>query len=291
MFDVIDFILNIAGLLLWLNWRSVRLDPFNRGLPATLAGTVRRAEPMRLKRWHFLAALAALLFIRAFIYVHIGPAVNWTPKVNLTVVMLAFPLVLRSHAFFLSALAFSVISFLQILVIFYFWLLFIAIINRHETSPDALQKLLLVQLGRIARWPLLLQLLLPIVLVVALWALCHPLLLHIGVTTHVRTNTVLLAQGCVLSLILYLSLKFLLLTFLIIDLIVSYVYLGNNPVWEFIHTTSRNLLSPLKNLPLRLGRIDLAPILGIILIALLLYLLPHYIFHQLESRSLTIWPQ
>ncbi len=290
MFDVIDFILNIAGLLLWLNWRSVRLDPFNRGLPATLAGTVRRAEPMRLKRWHFLAALAALLFVRAFFYVHIGPAANWTPKVNLTVVMPAFPLVLRNHAFFLSALAFSVISFVQILVIFYFWLLVIAIINRRETSPDPLQKLLLVQLGRVTRWPLLLQLLLPVIIVIALWALCHPLLIYIGVTTPVHSNTILLMQGGVLSLILYLSLKFLLLTFLIIDLIVTYVYLGNNPVWEFIHTTSRNLISPLKNLPLRLGRIDLTPILGIILIFLLLYLLPHYLFHQLDRRSLTIWP-
>src|SRR6185312_2425990 len=291
MFDVIDFILNIAGLLLWLNWRSVRLDPFNRGLPATLAGTVRRAEPLRLKRWHFLAALAALLFIRAFFYVHIGAAVNWTPKLNLTVVMPAFPLVLRSHAFFLSALIFSVMSFVQILVIFYFWLLAIAVINRHETSPDPFQKLLLVQLGRVARWPLFIQLFVPIIIVAILWMLFHPMLIHVGVTTHVRSDGILLAQGCVLGLILYLSLKFLLLTFLIIDLIVTYVYLGNSPVWEFIHTTSRNLLAPFKNLPLRLGRVDLAPILGIILVALLLYLLPHYGFHQLDRRSLTIWPQ
>src|SRR5882724_13578075 len=123
MFDAIDFILNVAGLLLWLNWRSVRMDPFNRGIPATLAGTVRRAEPMRLKRCHFLAALAALLFIRDFFYVHIGAAANWTPKLNLTVVTPAFPLVTRGHAFFLSALLFSVGSFVRLLVIFSLWLL------------------------------------------------------------------------------------------------------------------------------------------------------------------------
>src|ERR1041384_6525596 len=136
MFDAIDFILNIAGLLLWLNWRSTRLDPFNRGIPATLAGTVRRAEPMRLKRWHFLAALAGLLFIRAFFYENIGPTVNWTPKLNLVVVTPAFPLVIRGHGFFLSALLFSVASFFRLLVTFYLWLLAIAILNRHETSPD-----------------------------------------------------------------------------------------------------------------------------------------------------------
>src|SRR6185437_2087911 len=98
MFDAIDFILNVAGLLIWLNWRSARLDPFNRGIPATLAGTVRRAEPMRFKRWHFLAALAGLLFIRAFFYGQIGGAAHdWTPKLNFIVVTPAFPLVIRGH--------------------------------------------------------------------------------------------------------------------------------------------------------------------------------------------------
>ena len=61
---LIDFILNLAGMLLWLNWRSIRFDPLARTTPATLAGTLRRAEPPRMKRWHFLAALAALLLLR-----------------------------------------------------------------------------------------------------------------------------------------------------------------------------------------------------------------------------------
>jgi uncharacterized protein YggT (Ycf19 family) len=287
----IDFILNVAGLLLWLNWRSARLDPFTRGIPATLAGTVRRAEPMRLKRWHFLAALAALLFIRAFFYEHIGPAVNWTPRLSLTVVTPAFPLVIRGHVFFLSALLFSVTSFVRLLIVFYFWLLAIAMLNRHETNPDPLQKLLLAQLGRTARWPLLIQLLLPVILVTALWMLLHPLLVYIGVTTRVHSNALLLGQGAVLSLVLYLSLKFLLLAFLIVHLIITYVYLGTNPVWDFINTTSRNLLAPLSWLPLRFGRIDLAPVVGIILVTLLLFVLPNYILQILDQKSLTIWPQ
>src|SRR5689334_5237257 len=167
MFDAIDFILNVAGVLLWLNWRSVRLDPFNRGVPATLAGTVRRAEPMRLKRWHFLAALGILLFVRALLYKGIGPAVGWTPKIDLVLVNLAFPL-LRGHSFF-SVLTFSLLSFIQVLVVFYLWLLIIAIANRRETSPDPLQKLLTVQLGKVARWPLPVQLIVPVLVAAALW--------------------------------------------------------------------------------------------------------------------------
>jgi len=287
--NLIDFILNVAGLLLWLNWRSARLDPFTRGIPATLAGTVRRAEPMRLKRWHFLAALGILLFIRAMLYGALGPAVNWTPRINFVLVQLAFPII-RGHSF-LSVLSFSVLSFIQILIVFYFWLLIIAIANRRETSPDALQKLVVVQLGKLARWPLLVQLIAPLFVVVVLWMAFHSLLVYIGVTPHVRSNGILFAQGCVVSLILYWTVKYLLVALLAIHLIITYVYLGANPVWEFINTTSKNLLSPLRNLPLRFGRIDFAPILGIILVVLLLFVLPDYILRYLDAKQLTLWPQ
>jgi hypothetical protein len=51
------------------------------------------------------------------------------------------------------------------------------------------------------------------------------------------------------------------------------------------------LLSPLKHVRLRLGRVDLAPVIGIILIVLLLHLLPHFLLHELDRRNLTLWPQ
>ena len=63
--SLIDFILNLAGLLLWLNWRTLPFDPLSKTTPATLVGTLRRAAPTRVKRWHFLAALGALLVLRA----------------------------------------------------------------------------------------------------------------------------------------------------------------------------------------------------------------------------------
>ena len=44
----VDFILNLAGLLLWLNWRSNRFDPLVRRSPATLMGTLRPAAPKKL---------------------------------------------------------------------------------------------------------------------------------------------------------------------------------------------------------------------------------------------------
>ncbi len=290
MLDLVDFILNVAGLLLWLSWRSLRLDPFHRGVPATLSGTVRRAEPTRIKRWHFLLALGVLLVVRAFFYGQIGAAVNWAPKLDLTVVTPAFPLTKR--VLFLSVLLYSVLSFVRILVIFYFWLLAVAMINRRVTNPDSLQKLLLVQLGRVARWPLFLQLLLPIIASVALWALCHPLLLHVSATTPVKSNVLLLEQGLVLGFCLYVSLKILVGAFLAAYIVATYVYLGNNPVWDFITVTSRNILSPLKRLPLRAGRMDFTPLLVIVLIILVFYYpLPAHLQYILEKNRLAFWPE
>ena len=291
LLDLIDFILNIAGLLLWLNWRTLRLDPINRLTPATLAGTVRRAEPKRLQRWHFLGALAALLFVRAVFYGQIGPAVNWTPRLNLTLVAPAFPLTRSGHVFYRSALLFSALSFILTLVLFYVWLLALAVINRRVTNPDPLQKLLLLQLGQAARWPLIVQLVLPFLACAALWMLCHPLLLQIGVTGRARSNIVLLGQGLMLGFNAYLSLKFLLIAILLIYVIVSYVYLGSNPMWDFISTTSRNILRPLGWLPLRFGKLDFAPLAGVILIVLVFYWpLPGKISHLLDKSNLTLWP-
>lgn len=291
LLDLIDFILNIAGLLLWLNWRSTRLDPINRPIPATLAGTVRRAEPTRLRRWHFLAALGALLFIRAVFYGQIGPAVNWTPRLNLALVAPAFPLTHGGHVFYRSALLFSVLSFLLVLIVFYVWLLALAIINRRVTNPDPLQKLLLLQLGRLARWPLVVQLALPFLICAPLWMLCHPFLVHVGVTSRARSTIVLLAQGLMLSLNACLSLKFLLVAILFAYVIVSYVYLGSNPMWDFINTTTRNILRPLNRLPTRIGKLDFAPLASIVLIVLVFYWpLPGKISHLLDKSNLTLWP-
>jgi hypothetical protein len=62
---LIDFILNLAGLLLWLNWRSSRFDPLAHTSAATLAGTLKRAEPRRFQGWPFLGGLVGLLLLRA----------------------------------------------------------------------------------------------------------------------------------------------------------------------------------------------------------------------------------
>ncbi|HTQ50904.1 MAG TPA: hypothetical protein VMJ12_09355, partial [Candidatus Acidoferrales bacterium] len=104
---IIDFILNLAGLLLWLNWRSLRFDPLGKRTPATLIGTLRRAEPRKLRRWHLLAVLGGLLFLRAVLYWQVGSGVGWASgTLNLGVIELSF----RSDHF-RHILLFSLFSF------------------------------------------------------------------------------------------------------------------------------------------------------------------------------------
>ena len=153
--SLIDFILNLAGLLLWLNWRSIRFDPLGRRTPATLIGTLRRAEPRRLQRWHLLAALGGLLLLRAALYWQIGSGVGWAAgKLDLGVIELSF----RSDSF-VRVLFFSIFSFGLTLGVFYLWLLLLSIL----AGPEPFHRLVRMQLGRMDYLPRGIKLFLPLI--------------------------------------------------------------------------------------------------------------------------------
>ena len=123
---IVNFILNLAGLLLWLNWRSLRFDPLGKRKPATLIGTLRRAEPQRLRHWHLLAAIGALLFVRAVFYWQIGLLSQpvWAGTLDLGIIAPSF----LSNSFGRMCL-FSVFSFGLMLAVVYLWLLLARIVS------------------------------------------------------------------------------------------------------------------------------------------------------------------
>jgi uncharacterized protein YggT (Ycf19 family) len=291
--SLIDFILNLVGLLLWLNWRSIRFDPLAHSSAATLAGTLKRAEPRRLRGWQFLAGLGGLLLLRALVYWQIGGAAGWTPRLDLAWVVLPFRcdhLAVRGEVLG-SAVLYSALSFARLLAIFYFWLLALVVINRQGGEADPLQKLLRSHLGPLGRWPWWVLSLLPLFLVAGLWAVLHPLLVWLSVTGPVQSPIHLLEQGLLVGTALYLSLKYLLPVFLLLHLVVSYVYLGRNPLWDFVSLTSRNILVPLRRLPLRYAMVDFAPLAGTLLIILLLHVLPVHGLPWLEKQChFKLWP-
>jgi uncharacterized protein YggT (Ycf19 family) len=248
-------------------------------------GTLRRTEPRQLKGWQHLAGLAALLVLRALLYRQIGPEAEWRPGLNLCF------FVPRFHSDrLLPVMLFSVLSFARMLIICYFWLLALAIINRHNPEPDPIQKMVRLQLGPVLQWPLILQLLLPLLLVTFLWIVLYPLLVHLGVTSRVQSTAHLAEQGVLIASSLMITLQYLLPVFLLLHLVASYVYLGSNALWEFIGTTASNMLAPLRRLPLRVARFDFSPLVGVILIFALLHFLPKFILGEMAKHNLSPWP-
>lgn len=283
---LIDFILNFTGLLLWLSWRSSRFDPLVRTSAASLAGTLRPAEKRRLKGWPSLVGLAGLLFVRAFLYWQIGAPAMWNPKLHLYFVVIAF----RCDDF-TSALVFSGVSFLRVFAVFYFWLMALCFVDRGFSETDPVQRMLRLHLGRPARWPWYVQMMLVPLVVMLIWAGLHPLLVRIGVVSPVSSPGFVFEQGLLVALGLFLSLKYLFPFFLFLHFLNCYVYFGNNPMLEFVSHTARSLLAPLRRLPLQVGRLDLAPLVGIVLLLVLLEILPRVALFYLHRHNQSWWPQ
>jgi uncharacterized protein YggT (Ycf19 family) len=253
---------------------------------SSLAGTLRPAEKRKFRGWPSLAGLAALLVVRAVLYWQLGSPAMWNPKLHLYFVLLAF----RCDDL-LSALVFSSLSFLRVFVVFYFWLVALCLMDRSCAETDPVQRLLRLHLGRLSRWNRFLQLAIIPVAVLLLWTALHPLLARVGVISPARSVAIVAGQGLLVSLSLFLSLKYLFPVFLFLHFVSSYVFLGNNPVWEFVSRTARSLLAPLGRLPLKIGRLDLAPLVGILLLLAVLEIFPRSVLLFLDARNLTAWPQ
>jgi hypothetical protein len=259
--DAIDSILNVVCLLLWLSWRSSRFDPLVRTSVSSLAGTLRRAEPSRMRRWHFLVGLGLVLVARAVGYWQIGSAVDWMPKLALGAISVSF----RSD-YFSRMLLFSALGFTATLCFFYIWLLLLSIVNGAGGGTEAFQKFVRIQLGRLDGWPRITKLLLPLVVITAAWLALIPLLTTLRILPAANSAMHRVEQAATIGLGAYLSWKYLMAGVLGLYVLNSYIYLGKHPLWEYVSLTGRNMLAPARYLPLRIGKLDLAPLLAIAMV-------------------------
>jgi uncharacterized protein YggT (Ycf19 family) len=250
---IVDLILNIAGLLLWLNWRSIRFDPLTRRTPSTLMGTLRPASPQKMRRWHFLLLIAALVVLRAVLYRSLGAATgNTTSYLNFGVTSLGF-----RHDFFLQALAFSFFSFARSLAILYIGLLFFSIL----AGPQPINGLIKIPLGRVSDWPGWLKIILPFLATAIGWWLASWIFEKLP--PQLPTSPAQKFQGAiVMGLSSYLVWKIPACSILALHLVSSYIYFGRHPVWNYITATAQTLLRPIKTIPLRVGKVDFAPVLA-----------------------------
>jgi hypothetical protein len=259
---IVDFILNLAGLLLWLNWRSNRFDPLVKRQPATLMGTLRPAAPRPLRRWRLLAIIVGLLLLRAVVYWWVGSQASWAGKVNLGVVVLWFSSNPHWVGFWHMAL-FSFASFGVVLGIFHVWLLLLSLL----AGPLPVHGLVKIPLGRVDGWPRWARAVLPFLATAVIWWLASWLLSRLHILTPLPPAG-RFQQALILGASSYLLWKIPLGAILGLHLLNTYIYFGKHPFWKYVNATAQTILQPLNGIPLRASKVDFAPLVGIGLIFL-----------------------
>jgi uncharacterized protein YggT (Ycf19 family) len=260
--SLIDFILNVAGLLLWLSWRAI---PFAAPVrPGTSHASTLCPAGRPPPRGYYLAGLIALLGVRAVVYWQLGAQIEWSPRIPLGPVTVWF----RSDVLG-RMLLFSLFSFGVTLGFFYLCLLLLSWVHAQTTDTEPAQRLVRAHLGSLDRWPAAMKLLLPLLFTALVWCLLYPLLVKLRIMpATVDSPWVVVAQGAVIGLAAYLVLKFFLVAVFTLHLLNSYVYLGEFPLWNFVNITARDLLRPMKWIPLQAGKIDFAPVVAIVVVLL-----------------------
>ena len=259
---LIDSILNIVCLLLWISWRSLQLARASASSPLSLVSTLKKTGPSRGARWLSLAAIPLLLGLRSLFYWNLGPALNWTPALELGVVSLPF----RTDYYWRSLL-FSILSFVLASGWFYSWLILLSVINRNVSNEEPLHRLVRLHLGWVEGCPVTAKLLLPLALAMLLWGFCSPSLVRLGMLPPPSSALHLWEQAFLIGLATVLVWKVLVLVLCLLYLINNYVYLGKSYFWSYVNTTGLNLLAPLRRLPMRIGKVDLSPFFAIAIVA------------------------
>jgi hypothetical protein len=256
---LLDFILNVVGLLLWFNWRASGLKLAAPGV-VSLAATIQRTELIEPRRWFSFGCLVALLLVRALVYCNIGSKVNWTATLDLTAIALPFRSDLLSRMFL-----FSLLSFLVSLAIVYASLLLLSVINEKSRTTDYFSRLIALQLGWIGKWFWPIRFLLAPIGAGLLWLVASFLFVKLGIIPPVRTAAHAWQVAGVIALCAIVAWKYVLILFLGLHLVNTYVYLGNSSFWQFVTLTGERLCLPLRWL--RIGKINLgAPLLIVLII-------------------------
>lgn len=252
---LVDFLLNVVGLLLWFNWRAsgIKLATPNT---VSLAATLQRTETIEPRRWFSFGCLIALLVVRALLYCQVGSKVDWIATLDLTAIALPFRSDLLLRMFLFSGLSFAVA-----LGVFYASLLLLSIINNPFRDIEYFSRLITMQLGWVGKWYWPIRLLLAPALAAGLWMAIYRLFVEMGILPAPKNLDHALQIAGVLSLSAIVSWKYVLTIFLSLHIINSYVYLGASSFWKFIEMTGERISKALRWLPLRFGKIDLAPIL------------------------------
>ncbi|MGB9601571.1 MAG: hypothetical protein ACPMAG_02135 [Limisphaerales bacterium] len=255
----IDWLLNFVSLILWLKWLSFFSVPSRTTL--SLAIVIKPAEPVPRRGRLPVIIIGLILLCKAMLFHYFGDLIRWNPTLDLIAISIPF----RSD-FFLMVLLYSVLSFVLFLIIFYFWLCILTVINFKE-ELDIYHRKIIQHLGPVGRLPALFRFITPFILCALLWLILSPLFFKLGIVVKPSNFSGVLIQSGLLSLCILFSLKYLVIIVCALFLCYTYIYLGVHPFWSFIGITGKRLLRPLRWL--RFGPIDLSALAMSLLVAYL----------------------
>lgn len=280
--NYLDAILNLAIVLLWLQWRSARTAQ----TPLPLKSLLSLLQPTEKSHAgpRSLLILGAVLMLRAFFYWQIGAPLGWRATLRLGTTTILF----RSD-FLGSMLLYSVAAAVHAILVAFLWLALLNVLHRRAAPDDPFPKWIRRQLGRVARWPWWTAFLWPLVVGALGWLALHPLFVPLHLLPAASSFRHLVGEAFLIGLGTYLAWQPLLIGVLVLYVLNSYIYFGTHPFWGFIEATGRQLLRPFDALPLRVGRIDFAPIPAIALLWAIGWWLAHP--HYGLPRALQLLPR
>jgi uncharacterized protein YggT (Ycf19 family) len=110
---------------------------------------------------------------------------------------------------------------------------------------------------------------LPLVFTGLLWWLASWILTWLGIVPRPVSAAHRIEESLVIGLGSYLLWKYIAGVLLVLYLLNSYIYFGKHPFWSYANAGARALLRPLRAVPLCIGRVDFAPVVGIVLVFLI----------------------
>jgi hypothetical protein len=254
--NLIDWILNLAGVFLWIDWLSARGGRPQSAL--SLASTVRPAGGSGGRSLGSFAALAAILLIRPLFYYSVGPAVSWTAALNYVAAVIPFRSDLLGRMFIYSTL-----SFAGALGVYYSWIFLLAAVNgagRLAPEAEPMHRFIRSQLGWLDKIPWWLKVFVPSIAAGVAWMLISLLLVELELVPEAQSGSSLRGQAAAFAVAAVLTWKWLVIGIFLLHMLNMHVYLGTHPVWPYISGTAGKLLYPISFL--RVGKVDLSPIVG-----------------------------
>ena len=255
--NIVDWILNIAAIFLWMDWRSARSAKPQSIL--SIGGTVRHAGRATGLGFGSLAALILILVVRPAFYYTVGSAVSWTPTLNFLAISIPWRSDLLGRMYL-----FSTLSFLKVFGYYYAWLLFLSAVNFRLTDEDRIQRFIRGQLAWLEKLPWWFKLLLPSLVASLAWVALAALFAELELVPQGTPPKTVWLQAAAFAIAALLAWKWLLIGFFLVHLLNIYLYIGTHPLWAYIGITSRKLLAPF--FFLRSGKLDLSPVAGVIIV-------------------------